>query len=103
MTTTSLTVERIVDKLAELSEQGTKAVCLTCEEGKDSKLKNFAHDHSNKIGKVARVKFPFFVKQDGAFTLGTRGYFWSPRSVIGGNGNLWPRYEDCINFPLSEV
>ena len=53
-----LTVQRIVDKLAELSDGGTKAVCLTCNRGeKDLERKDFAHDHSREITSVARAQY----------------------------------------------
>lgn len=100
-----LTVDRIVDKLAELSEEGAKAVCLTCEVNVDLKRKIFAHDHSNEISMVARTRYPFFGEslKSGCFTLGTRGYFWVPRHVIGESGNVFPGREQCVNFPISEV
>jgi hypothetical protein len=100
-----LTVERIVRKLAELSEGGTKAVCLTYEQdsaGRESQ--NFAHDHSNEIERMARAKYPFFGRTgNGCFSSGSRGYFWTPESIVGARGNLWPNWEKCINFPISAV
>jgi len=86
-------------------EEGAKAVCLTCEVNVDLKRKIFAHDHSNEISMVARTRYPFFGEslKSGCFTLGTRGYFWVPRHVIGESGNVFPGREQCVNFPISEV
>jgi hypothetical protein len=100
-----LTVERIVRKLAELSEGGTRAVCLTCERGSlDRERKYFAHDHSDEIAKIARATYPFFEEcRGGGFWLGSRGYFFVPHHIIGPRGNMFPGWEDCVNFPISEV
>ena len=99
-----LTVERIVHALAELSEGGTKAVCLTCDGRQELPLKNFAHDHSNEIARMARVTYPFFSEETkGGFWSGSRGYFYVPDHIIGDRGNIFPGWEKCVNFPLAEV
>jgi|SRR3989344_1390229 len=104
LNTNPLSVERIVDKLAELSEQGTKAVCLTCEGVELLPLKNFAHDHSNEIATMAREKFPFFSGEDrGYFGLGQRGFFYVPESIIGDKRDIFPSPKKCVNSPLSNV
>lgn len=102
MTTTRpmLTVERIAEKLAELGEKGKKAVCLTCDGPENRTLKDFAHDNSNQIGELARAAFPFFGATEGCFSLGMRGYFYTPEAMLP---NFWPAPEECIDFPLSEV
>lgn len=99
----TLTVERIVDKLAELSDNGTKAVCLTCENPRLLALKNFVHDHSGEIARMARARYPFFGSTGlGGFWLGMRGYFWVPECIVE-TGTMFPPEYLCVNFPLSEV
>jgi hypothetical protein len=97
-----LTVAQIVDKLAELSEKGTKAVCLTYEgDSANHEHENLACDHFREIALMAREQYPFFghLPIDGVFTLGQRGCFWAPPGVR----NLWPESNECVNFPISEV
>lgn len=98
-----LTIERIVDKLTELSEEGTRAVCLECESRRDLPLKLFTDNHSEYIATLARQLHPFFgVKGHGYFGMGSRGFFWVPPSILKEIG-MYPAESLCVNFPLAQV